>query len=812
MKPLRPGLALFVLVLLLAAGPWAPAGAAGPSTNNQEPDSGLALSARAGLDGAYREDAWLPVTVQAANEGPDVEGFLQVAVSRGGGDETLYRAPISLPTRSDKRTTFYVPLAGAASRLTIELRDERGRLLAEVESNRLQRLPAGEPLYGVVGNDPGVWTSVEQAAPRGVRATVAHLALEELPDLAAGLHALDVLILSNVDSARLPAAQIQAIRAWLDMGGQLVLAGGSAWRETTAAFEQLLPVTIDGVASVPDLPQLAARMGAPLRDPGPYLLTHSVLRSGEALLREGDLPLLARRDVGRGALYFLALDPALPPLLDWRGSEQMWAQIGENRPLDPPWAAGPRNPYNASSALLGLPALALPPLGALLCFLGLYVLAVGPLNYLVLRRMGRRELAWVSIPLLVLIFSGLAYVAGFGLRGNHVVLNQVTVAYGALDGQSLHNATLLGIFSPRRAAYDVHLPAQALARPFSREFGGMTGSGSEQAISRTADVVLQQVRVDVSGIESYLVNAHTPLPPLAGSARLSLQGSDARIAVDLQNNGDLALQTAGLLAGNNYFELGDLQPGARLARDFTLSGGLPTSLSSGPRFGAPNTLSMHYDKILGTTDFYSDRAVQARYQLLESLQNYAGGPAPQLEQARDALTLVAWSQQPQLAVSIPQLGNGVAHEATTLYFLELPIENIVAGGQGLRVPPALLEWQIDSPTGAYITGITDFYLPPGIVDISYTPWPAFQQMAVTELQLNLSSADAAARVPEVLLWDWQREVWQPLPVSAWGNILVSGFERHLGPDNELRLRLNNAGAVDAISIEAVYPVLIGDLP
>ena len=75
------------------------------------------------------------------------------------------------------------------------------------------------------------------------------------------------------------------------------------------------------------------------------------------------------------------------------------------------------------NALNTLPSLALPPIGGLLILLFGYILLVGPLNYLLLRRLDRREWAWVTMPLLVVGFAVAAYVYGNTLRGGQVIIN-----------------------------------------------------------------------------------------------------------------------------------------------------------------------------------------------------------------------------------------------------------------------------------------------------------------------------------------------------------------------------------------------------
>src|SRR4029079_17407192 len=105
--------------------------------------------------------------------------------------------------------------------------------------------------------------------------------------------------------------------------------------------------------------------------------------------------------------------------------------------------------------VLRLPSLSLPSTGTLLVFLLTYVLVIGPLNYLVLRRLRRLEWAWFSVPLVVLLFSCGLYAVGAGLRGGQSQLSQAAIVQGA-EGQTRAFATgFIGLFSPRRTSYTV---------------------------------------------------------------------------------------------------------------------------------------------------------------------------------------------------------------------------------------------------------------------------------------------------------------------------------------------------------------------
>ena len=210
--------------------------------------------------------------------------------------------------------------------------------------------------------------------------------------------ALDILVLDGIDTGRFTPAQRTALETWIQQGGQLLVTGGAGWQQTTAPLADLLPVSPQASRTVDDLPALSAWAARPFRDAGPYLLTAGTLTSGESLLQSDGIPLLARRSLGRGDVFFLALDPAAPPLVDWDGSAELWNLVAASAPPLPFYATGVKQAYAARRAVGTLANLVLPSVWGVALFLAVYVFAVGPLNYIVLRRLKRIELAWLTIP------------------------------------------------------------------------------------------------------------------------------------------------------------------------------------------------------------------------------------------------------------------------------------------------------------------------------------------------------------------------------------------------------------------------------
>jgi len=389
-------------------------GSGGSVEAGQEPESTLEISAEAGFDGYYKSAFWVPVDISVSNDGAAIEGDVEISVgSSAGRDRVIYSTPVSLPTRSSKRLATFVYLPNLIGRLEVKLVDERGNQIVAVQSNSLNRLETDDLLYGILSPEPGDLEFLEDVTGGRANAAVAFLDFNGLPGVEAAWNALDILVIHDVDSSALRPEQMEGLKNWISTGGQLVVTGGPGWRNASSAVIELLPVEPAEIVTRDDLPGLSTTGEEPFRDPGPYLVTTSSLRQGELLLHEDGLPILARQTHGRGSVYFLALDPSLAPLIDWDGSPKIWSEIAVATPQLPAWAIGAQNSYAAGTAVSSLPSLSLPSTVQLIIFLAVYVIVIGPANFLVLKRLHRRELAWITIPALVLIFTIVGLVAGF---------------------------------------------------------------------------------------------------------------------------------------------------------------------------------------------------------------------------------------------------------------------------------------------------------------------------------------------------------------------------------------------------------------
>jgi hypothetical protein len=780
-----------------------------PTTQAQNAP-GLTLLVEAGFDGWYKSTHWLPIHVNAANSGVAIDGELRLVISDGPGNQTVYTTPLDLPTQSDKRVTMLVKAPRNLSSLEVDL-VANGRSVgsATTRTGGLRDLPVHTLLYGVVTPDVGGFDFLTSVDGRRGETAVAYLSLHHLPDVPPAWNSLDVLILHDSDSSQFSSAQRQALAGWIQSGGQLVVTGGPGWQPTASSLSDWLPVIPHSVENSDSLPVLSQQAGIPLNSSGPYLVTNSSLRQGELLWHQEGLPLLARRDWGQGSVYFLALDPTLAPLRGWAGQPVLWQSVAGQVPDLTPWSRGIQNGRSAVTAVSTLAQRTLPTAGTLMIFMLIYIMLIGPLNYQILKRRGQREMAWVTIPVLVLIFSGIAYATGFGLRGNAPILNQISIVTGQIGSEQARVQTIIGLYSPSRTSYDLNLPVTAVVHPLARTaaFGDTVRSGSGHIISN-GRLTVRNIRTDIGSVEGFVASSYQPAPDIAATARLRSESGSLVVDVEVVNNSRFPLNRVAVIGGNQIEFVGELPTGANRSLRLNLGTATATSptLMPGPG-GWPSTQSpllFFAEPLLGGWATRNEPELAARHELFRAIENYSmtGQPAT----AVPAIFLVAWSDQPLLDLALDY--NRTEQMATTLYLLTIPLGQFTASDR-LSLSADLLNWSVLNVNRVQNAGYRELYLNGGWIEFEFTPWPVFQDMQIDSLEIVLQQQQSGAMPPAVSLWDWAAGEWVVETAVAWGNSPINDPDRYLNSQNSTRLRLEDQTGNTGVSL--VYPRLTGQV-
>lgn len=418
----------------------------------------------AGLAGAYRGGTFTPVTVTLENKDAPVEGVLRVTFRDTSGARGAYEKAVRLPTGSRKRVTLYPRPGPSVPRITISFVDSAGKVLFEQEE-RLVTLDNHLRIIGYIGTpssgNPGIRALARQ------RTRVLVLEPEELPDSAAGYQTLDALILREPDLTKFGPARLEAMREWVAAGGTLVVAVATRAADISASptFEALLPARLGTLQTAQAERTGLVGAGSDEARTSVPMVELSKIRGRSVWGGSGDSVAIAG-EYGAGRVAVVGFDPASVKALDTK-KVVLWERLLDvSLPPEPPnlnAVGGYYTGYNTDPRTLILthvgemPPLKPPPMALMILLLALYVFAVGPGDYLLLKKLGKLQWTWFTYPATILIFSGAVYGYAKFSRSERVEVKGVAVVdlpAQAVDVPAPARA-IVGIYAPTGDDYVV---------------------------------------------------------------------------------------------------------------------------------------------------------------------------------------------------------------------------------------------------------------------------------------------------------------------------------------------------------------------
>ena len=800
----------------------------------QETSPVITLQVDAGYDGLFRENDWFPLLVDVANDGGDVAGRLVLRPATSGNAFTnTFSTPVDMPAGSRKSVFLYVTARSFATEARVEFLDDDQLTLA-AEQVPLRSVLAQDQLHVVLTGSSAGSVDLTGVGPGGYNVFQANWQIQNLPDHVAALETIDTLLFSDIDTGTITAGQQQALADWVTGGGHLIVTGGANWQATASGLMDLLPLEPDSSDTLDSLSALAdfVSVGSDSLDETTVIAVGTPRPDAQVLVatEEGDVPLLLRRVQGLGTVDYLVADPLAQPLRGWNALDQLWFSLASTRASQPGWTYGISDYDRAANATEVLPGLDLLPDVLPLCgFLAIYVALIGPLNYVVLNRVNRREYAWVTIPLFIIIFSGLAWVVGFNLRGNTATLSRLAIVQLWPDQETAQVDGLIGLLSPRRSNYTLTMTDGSLLRPVSRTVQVNPFAASVQSSTdiQQADLFrADNFTVDASFIATFNTATTIDAPDLGGQAslfyeppRLDEEIGHWSVRGSVRNDSDFTLNNPVILARGASLPLEtDLAPGDLQTFDLALINASPQPASPSPleRAAGQQIARLTFNRFSRRT---SDSEQTVRDIMGESLYNvtaYSRGPGPNAvdqENFRRQLLLSAamrdqflstgrgnqvylagWADAMPLETEL----EGAVWEPmdTTLYIAALEVDVAPATGSA-RVTADQFTWVATerSSLSSEVAPVNADFQQGDVAVFRFTPMPGSVLADVETLYIEMNLTGGSSFNVPIEVWDWDAELWEQIELvrpderTTGRSQSISDPDRFLGAQNAVQVRL-----------------------
>jgi hypothetical protein len=550
----------------------------------------IRLDVTMGYEGITKEGTWFPVTCEAINSGPNFIGFIELSPGPGGRGQTQ-RVPIELPTGTRKRV--FIP-AFATTRYPVNwmvrLVDDRGRVREEVMARSQLQVGWETKLVGALPR-----TAAGMIALRPIKRNQpdlqpasARLQRDLLPDNPLLLEGLEAIYLNSEAAVNLRAGQAGALQAWLHAGGHLIVAieevsdiAAAPWLRDLLPVTPREVVTLAQAGALVDWVQHGATSAPAFRGhPGPYgeitpdpifagaelRVVAGRVRDGQALVSVGATPLLVTANRGLGRLTVLLFSPEREPFKSWKELPTFWTRL-----VEVPASLYTSTDYHPGhgmaldslfGAMIDSRQVHKLPVGWLLALLVVYLLVIGPLDRLWLKKINRPMLTWITFPGYVIFFSGLIYFIGYKLRAGDSEYNELHVVNVVAAGEQVQwrGRTYASIYSPVNARYPLHSELK-FATLRGEHFAARSGDAFDKGeLLHTGDNFQADAFVPVWTSQLYLSDWWQ-----AGSNPLlaNIQPAPDGWRLEVQNLSGTAISAVWLAIDDQIFTVGDLAPGQR---------------------------------------------------------------------------------------------------------------------------------------------------------------------------------------------------------------------------------------------------------
>ncbi|CAN5721264.1 hypothetical protein BH23CHL7_BH23CHL7_08780 [soil metagenome] len=676
---------------------------------------GISLESTSLLGGNVRAGGWVAVQVNVSNDGPDMRGELRIRSQQQG--RSIHAVEADLPSGARKQFVLYAQVPFFGTRLVVEL--VSGDTAVASQDVQIRSRDGYTALVAIIAERPEAFQrDIGDALnnPNVSAPQVVTLRPEELPTRVEALASLDRLIWQDVDTSRLTPEQVAALELWVDAGGQLVIVGGSTGPGTLSGFPaEMLPFVPDRTVDVSgaDLGELLGPL--PVNATSLPALA-GTLTQGMVLGRSGDAVYAARTSRGQGAVTIIGVDPGASWLARSDTAGGLW------RRALPAVQGQFQNPfflpdeYNLfQQAMSNLPSVSLPPIDQLFVLLVAYIALIGPVNYLVLRRLDRREWAWLTMPILVGVFAVGSYALGASLKGSDVIINEVAIVRAGQDSTRGMGQVYVGVFSPSRRTFEVRVPGGALlSSPSSQNFGQ-----AEQPIDALHGDTTSRLRnfeVGFGVIRGFRADVPVDTPQVRADLRLV----SGRITGTVTNASDAALENVAVVFGGAVVAIPSLAAGETREVDMR-----PVNTSN-------NWYSLS-ERVFGTS-FSRDPQVQRKLTTRRAVIDQITGYGPTIiGGSRDLALVLGWREGVALDVELD--GERPNRVGDALYVVPVPV---TYDRQAVFENTLLVRTIVDQGSEQGWAEGDSYTLDRGTMTIEFRPAGLAQRFRPTSVELGVS--------------------------------------------------------------------------
>lgn len=529
------------------------------------------LDLQMGFDNSYIVEKVTPMTATLTNNGEAFQGEFQVKVYTYENTDSsfqkyaLYSQKLELPEGATKQVSMELGLNTVRRFMEVSLVDEGGNVVFQ-KHVPVDALSPETVAVGVLSEQPA---QVQYLAGMNLseKTSVFFLDRDTFPESQSVMENFAVLIIDDFDTATLGDAQKKALKNWVDNGGLLVLGTGVQAQKVLSGLD-FVDVSLNGTQSVSGI---SAPDGTALSLSAPLTVAGISAEKASVKWEANGTPLTSLMPYGGGYVLMNHFALGLAPFANMPEQTAVLESLCRN--LFPDGMANARVEIanQLRYAADRFPSVAGNIMFVIFLVVGVYIVLAGPVMYIVLKKKDRRELGWITIPVLSVVFLVVVFVlAGRSTYQNGLLSTKAIVEME--EGSSVGEAQIaMAMKVPGNG--DVTLESE-LPIPVQPQLdnGWYDGNGKAEEIDYkvTTGDGTNIVFYDNMAWETNFVGASATLE-LGGSVTSNVAFDGEKVVGTVTNGTSVNFMDAYLKLDYIYIPLGELPAGETIDVSYDLS-------------------------------------------------------------------------------------------------------------------------------------------------------------------------------------------------------------------------------------------------
>ena len=389
----------------------------------------------------------------------------------------------------------------------------------------------------------------------------------DLPTDARGLELANIIVVDEESLSDLSNEQQKAIYSWVEQGGTLLIGASDQVEASAGVFKEYLPLSLSSEkvgVSKENLSSLSNK-GVFSKDIEVYKAEQN--EGSNRLLANGDTILAAQNKIGSGSIIQTTFSLGDEPLSTMDGYTKLLDKILnltnhqiQNNTMGMNYTSGNDFlSYEISSINELFPSFEISPAGLVIVII-IYILFIGPVLYLVLKRLDKREHAWWVIPVISLVVTLAMFI--FGAKDRLFQSQVQQSAFYKVENNHLSGHYIESILTNRGGDFTFNLDKNTTA---------VASSGNAYYYSDASQSILHETsyrKEHSNGSTLKLKNVnYWSVKSVIGKSKVENAGSmDIQLTLKNQllegsitNNFPFKLNEVAIWTGTNEIEIGDIE-------------------------------------------------------------------------------------------------------------------------------------------------------------------------------------------------------------------------------------------------------------